>query len=70
MQFSRNNTTIDIEEMTVLRSIRSAAIFAMVAVLSMPAAAWSDRAELPHNLSPWGMFLSADSVVKAMAPAA
>src|SRR5690349_542457 len=47
---------------------------AMRAALSLPAlAAWSPSALaqganplLPHNLSPWGMFLNADIVVKAV----
>lgn len=31
-----------------------------------PATPSSSRADLPHNLSPWGMFISADWVVKAV----
>ena len=31
-----------------------------------PASAAVDRSMLPHNLSPWGMFLAADIVVKAV----
>jgi biopolymer transport protein ExbB len=38
----------------------------MMAVLATPAAAATDTALLPRDLSPWGMFLNADVVVKAV----
>jgi biopolymer transport protein ExbB len=43
-----------------------ASIFATVAVLPHSAAAQEPNPLLPHNLSPWGMFLNADIVVKAV----
>jgi len=46
---------------------------AAAAALALPVAAWAQAApdpaivvNLPHNLSPWGMFLAADIVVKAV----
>ena len=38
----------------------------MLAMLSGPALAQAPNPLLPHNLSPWGMFLNADIVVKAV----
>jgi len=37
-----------------------------IAVLSQPAFAQAENPLLPRNLSPWGMFLNADIVVKAV----
>jgi biopolymer transport protein ExbB len=49
------------------------ALTAVAAGLAMPATAWAQTApqpavalQLPRDLSPWGMFLSADVVVKAV----
>ncbi|HTP91893.1 MAG TPA: tonB-system energizer ExbB [Xanthobacteraceae bacterium] len=39
---------------------------ACLALLSQPAFAQAPNPLLPHNLSPWGMFLNADIVVKAV----
>jgi biopolymer transport protein ExbB len=41
-------------------------LFAALAVYSQPALAQNPNPLLPHNLSPWGMFLNADIVVKAV----
>src|ERR1700742_1484925 len=41
-------------------------ITGLLAVLAPPALAQSPNPLLPHNLSPWGMFLNADIVVKAV----
>jgi biopolymer transport protein ExbB len=41
-------------------------LLAALAVHSQPALAQNSNPLLPHNLSPWGMFLSADIVVKAV----
>ena len=43
-----------------------ASLFAAVAMLPPSALAQEPNPLLPHNLSPWGMFLSADIVVKAV----
>jgi biopolymer transport protein ExbB len=43
-----------------------AIICSTVAMLSGPALAQVPNPLLPHNLSPWGMFLNADIVVKAV----
>jgi len=43
-----------------------ACLFAAVAMLPRPALAQEPNPLLPHNLSPWGMFLNADVVVKAV----
>jgi biopolymer transport protein ExbB len=43
-----------------------ASAFAVVAMFPLPALAQEPNPLLPHNLSPWGMFLSADLVVKAV----
>jgi biopolymer transport protein ExbB len=43
-----------------------ASVFSTVAMLADPALAQSPNPLLPHNLSPWGMFLNADLVVKAV----
>jgi biopolymer transport protein ExbB len=40
--------------------------FAAIAMLPLPALAQAPNPLLPHNLSPWGMFLNADIVVKAV----
>src|SRR5260370_22854087 len=37
-----------------------------IAMLSQPAFAQAENPLLPRNLSPWGMFLNADIVVKAV----
>jgi biopolymer transport protein ExbB len=47
--------------MTVIASFGS-----WIAVLSQPAFAQAQNPLLPRNLSPWGMFLNADIVVKAV----
>ena len=41
-------------------------LFPAVALLPQPALAQVPNSLLPHNLSPWGMFLNADIVVKAV----
>src|ERR1700739_4688750 len=41
-------------------------ITGLLAVLAPPALAQSPNPLLPHNLSPWGMFLNADIIVKAV----
>jgi len=43
-----------------------ASLCALVAALPAPALAQGDNPLLPRNLSPWGMFLNADIVVKAV----
>jgi biopolymer transport protein ExbB len=43
-----------------------ASFCASIAVLSQPAFAQAENPLLPRNLSPWGMFLNADIVVKAV----
>ena len=43
-----------------------ASTFAAAAMLPSPALAQEPNPLLPHNLSPWGMFLNADLVVKAV----
>jgi biopolymer transport protein ExbB len=43
-----------------------ASVCASIAVLSQPAFAQAENPLLPRNLSPWGMFLNADIVVKAV----
>jgi len=48
-----------------MKKIETALIAALVALILLPGAA-SAAAELPHNLSPWGMFQAADVVVKAV----
>jgi biopolymer transport protein ExbB len=40
--------------------------FAVLAILPPPALAQEPNPLLPHNLSPWGMFLNADIVVKTV----
>jgi biopolymer transport protein ExbB len=49
------------------------AVAVIMALLALPAAAWGQSAptpavalQLPRDLSPWGMFLAADMVVKAV----
>jgi biopolymer transport protein ExbB len=44
----------------------SAILAAAAVLLSEPAFAQAPNPLLPHNLSPWGMFLNADIVVKAV----
>ena len=51
---------------TWLRLLPSALIFAALAVHSRPAVAQVSDSLLPRNLSPWGMFLHADIIVKAV----
>jgi len=41
-------------------------LFGVIAMLSTPAFAQAPNPLLPRNLSPWGMFLNADIVVKAV----
>ena len=48
-----------------MKKIETSLIAALVAMMLLPNAA-SAAAELPHNLSPWGMFQAADVVVKAV----
>ena len=48
------------------RKLAIASIGAMGAMLMEPALAQGPNPLLPHNLSPWGMFLNADIVVKAV----
>src|SRR5882762_10433162 len=48
------------------RSIRAAASVAIGMMLPGASIAATDTALLPRNLSPWGMFQSADIVVKAV----
>jgi biopolymer transport protein ExbB len=43
-----------------------ASVSSALAMFSGPALAQSPNPLLPHNLSPWGMFLNADIVVKAV----
>jgi biopolymer transport protein ExbB len=43
-----------------------AGALAVAVMLPLPALAQEPNPLLPHNLSPWGMFLSADIVVKAV----
>src|SRR4051812_1451528 len=51
-----------------LRHLRSACAMTALCAASLPATSFAatDTALLPRNLSPWGMFLSADIVVKAV----
>src|ERR1700756_981842 len=42
------------------------AAISFAAMLPLPALAEAPNPLLPHNLSPWGMFLNADIVVKAV----
>ena len=48
------------------KSLAIASVGAMGAMLIEPALAQGPNPLLPHNLSPWGMFLNADIVVKAV----
>jgi len=48
------------------KALGIAIVCSTVAMLSGPAAAQAPNPLLPHNLSPWGMFLNADIVVKAV----
>jgi len=48
------------------KTLGIAIVYSTVAMLSGPAAAQAPNPLLPHNLSPWGMFLNADIVVKAV----
>jgi biopolymer transport protein ExbB len=45
---------------------RFAGFLACLAMTAEPALAQSPNPLLPRNLSPWGMFLNADIVVKAV----
>src|SRR3954452_19459920 len=51
-----------------LRHLRKACALAALCAASLPATSFAatDTALLPRNLSPWGMFLNADIVVKAV----
>src|SRR5690348_4645708 len=49
-----------------LRLLPSGLILAALAVHSQPAVAQVPDSLLPRNLSPWGMFLHADIIVKAV----
>src|SRR4051812_49815241 len=51
-----------------LRHLRRACALAALCAASLPATSFAatDTALLPRNLSPWGMFLNADIVVKAV----
>src|SRR3954453_2627561 len=51
-----------------LRHLRRACALAALCAASLPATSFAatETALLPRNLSPWGMFLSADIVVKAV----
>src|SRR3954449_11415025 len=50
------------------RHLRDASALAMLCAASQPGASFAatDTALLPRNLSPWGMFINADIVVKAV----
>jgi biopolymer transport protein ExbB len=48
------------------KTLAIASVGAMGAMLIEPALAQGPNPLLPHNLSPWGMFLNADIVVKAV----
>src|SRR3954454_23191565 len=50
------------------RHLRDASALAMLCAASQPRASFAatDTALLPRNLSPWGMFVNADIVVKAV----
>src|SRR3954447_12841493 len=50
------------------RHLRDASALAMLCAAAQPAASFAatDTALLPRNLSPWGMFVNADIVVKAV----
>lgn len=53
--------------MMITRLIRSGALSACLAALALPGAAHAQQAPtVPHELSPWGMFMAADIVVKAV----
>jgi len=49
-----------------IREVIFGAMTACLALLSQPAFAQTPNPLLPHNLSPWGMFLNADIVVKVV----
>ena len=49
-----------------LRGLASLCLVTLCLVLPVAPAAAVDTAVLPHNLSPWGMFLNADVVVKVI----
>jgi biopolymer transport protein ExbB len=49
-----------------MKILRIASVSSTVAMISGPALAQAPNPLLPHNLSPWGMFLNADIVVKAV----
>ena len=50
------------------RYLRKASALAALCAASLPGTSFAatDTALLPRNLSPWGMFLNADIVVKAV----
>src|ERR1700720_4705553 len=47
-------------------SLRVVGILACLAITAEPALAQAPNPLLPRNLSPWGMFLNADIIVKAV----
>ena len=47
-------------------ALRGVSLWLGMATMSTPALAQAPNPLLPHNLSPWGMFLNADIVVKAV----
>ena len=49
-----------------LRCVKIASLASVVAMISQAALAQAPAPLLPRNLSPWGMFLNADIVVKAV----
>lgn len=48
------------------RPVGTFSLLATAALLAQPAQAQAPNPLLPHNLSPWGMFLNADIVVKGV----
>ena len=59
--------TLPTNATAALRPVPAAAALMVYAVWPAAAFAATDVANLPRNLSPWGMFLGADIVVKAFA---
>ncbi|MDB5563945.1 MAG: exbB, partial [Tardiphaga sp.] len=51
-----------------MKKIEKHIVVALAAAVMLPGAASAAATEalLPHNLSPWGMFMGADIVVKAV----
>src|ERR1700722_12852576 len=52
--------------LSVLIALSAGATQAQAPNVGEPAASSADLAALPHDLSPWGMFVSADPLVKAV----